>query len=126
MSMIKTRNLVKAMAIVAASVSICLPSISQAATDSSTLQSQVASSASYTPQKYQSYVNTNDCIKLTSSPYVIVLGNGGANMNLTCPASRPVMYRWQQQVGFGGILSVSSGGGSSNITCCAVAQKWSA
>jgi hypothetical protein len=77
------------------------------------------------PQNYQSYVDINNCTApIESSPYIIVLGNGGANMNLSCPADRPVMYGWRQEVGFGGFSAVQAGGGRSWITCCGVKHKW--
>lgn len=76
------------------------------------------------PQKYVSYVNTEDCVTLQSSAIVIVLGNGGGKMDLTCPQEKPVMYNWKQEVGYGGIVSVSSGGGDTKVTCCAVGHKW--
>jgi hypothetical protein len=71
-----------------------------------------------------SYINRGDCIVLQSSPYVIVAGNGGGNMNLTCPAERPVVSNWRFEVGYGGILAVNAGGGQSWITCCSVGHKW--
>jgi hypothetical protein len=78
-----------------------------------------------TPQSYQAKVNTNDCTApIQSSPYVIIAGNGGANMNLTCPPHHPVMYHWQQEIGFGGLGAVSMGGGNARITCCALTHVW--
>jgi hypothetical protein len=77
------------------------------------------------PHSLQSYVDTKTCTKpIKSLPYVIVAGNGGANMNLTCPPTHPVMYGWRQEVGFGGLLAVQAGGGASWIVCCAVGHKW--
>lgn len=92
-----------------------------AAGDSSAIKPQT-----FNTQKYISYVNTKDCVTLTSSPYVMVTGSGGANMNLTCPANRPVMYNWKQKVVFVGVPMTGgpSGGGDSKVTCCAVAYKW--
>jgi hypothetical protein len=117
----KFKQLIGALVIVVSGFVLCFPVVSQAAVDSSSLRA-----ANNVPQKYQSFVNTSDCINLTSSPYVIVLGNGGANMTLNCPASKPVMYSWQQNVGFGGLGAVSAGGGRSYVTCCSVGHKWSA
>ncbi len=76
-------------------------------------------------QGFQSYVNTENCTQpIRSSAYVIVAGNGGANMRLTCPPEKPVMYGWRQEVGYGGWPAVSFGGGASWITCCAVSHQW--
>jgi hypothetical protein len=83
--------------------------------------------AAATPQTYQADVDTSDCTDpIKSTPYIIVLGNGGANMDLTCPKERPVMYNWHQEVGFGGPGWVSSGGGNTKISCCALKHSWQA
>jgi len=91
---------------------------------------QVSDSTRLNPSKpsqymsYQGYVDTNNCVTLTSSPYVIILGNGGADMRLTCPADHPVMVNWNFQVGYGGLLVVQDGGGVAKAQCCAVAHQW--
>ena len=103
---------------------VSVPFTTLAANDSSKIH--IPSAAEYKTQKYQSYVDTNDWITLPSSPYVIAAGNGGTNMNLTCPTDRPVMYQWTQHLGFAGFIYVSSGGGNSTVRCCAVAHKWTA
>lgn len=80
---------------------------------------------SESPMASQTNVDTSNCTSpIKSSPYVIVFGNGGANMSVTCPANYPIMHTWKQQVGFGGIGAVSHGGGSSSIVCCAVKRDW--
>lgn len=85
----------------------------------------ISPQASLQPYHQESYIDTQRCsTPIQSSPYVIVAGNGGANMNLHCPADKPVMYGWRQQVGFGGIFSVQAGGGRSWITCCAMNHRW--
>lgn len=78
------------------------------------------------PHSLQSYVDTNHCTApIQSSPYVIVLGNGGANMRLSCPPDRPVMYGWHFRVGYGSLTSaVQVGGGRTWITCCPFGYKW--
>lgn len=74
---------------------------------------------------YQSRVNTEDCTDpINSGSYIIVAGNGGTNMDISCPPHHPVMYNWQQQLGFGGIGMVSWGGGSARIRCCALIHEW--
>ena len=79
------------------------------------------------PQKYQAYIDTHHCTApIRSSPYVIVGGNGGGKHHLSCPADHPVMSKWEQQWGFGGLLYVTAGGGRSWITCCAVGHRWQA
>lgn len=77
------------------------------------------------PMASQTNVDTSNCTSpIKSSPYVIVLGNGGANMNVSCPANYPIMHTWKQQVGYGGFGAVSHGGGYSSIVCCAVKHDW--
>lgn len=77
------------------------------------------------PMANQTNVDTSNCTSpIKSSPYVIVFGNGGANMNVSCPANYPIMHTWKQQVGYGGLGAVSHGGGYSSIVCCAVKREW--
>ncbi len=90
------------------------------AQDSSTLLA-----GNHKAQKYQSFVNTKNCVTLNSGRYYIYAGNTYKNTNLSCPADKPVMYHWQQGILMLGIVSVQSGGGSSSITCCAMSHQWS-
>jgi hypothetical protein len=76
------------------------------------------------PQTLKASVDTNDCEPLDAGKYVIVLGNGGTNMKVSCPSRRPVMLAWEQELGFGGFGAVSWGGGEGKAKCCAVRHDW--
>lgn len=76
-------------------------------------------------QVYKSYVNVNDCTNpIIAGKYVVIFGNGGADMEATCPDHHPVMRNWQQKIGFGGLGAVSYGGGGASVRCCAVSYRW--
>lgn len=80
-----------------------------------------------TQQQLESNVNLEDCTTpISSGAYVIAAGVGGRTMSLACPESHPVMYNWQQTVGYGGIGVVSWGGGESWTRCCAMKHQWQA
>lgn len=74
--------------------------------------------------QYRSYVNTNDCMQFKSDRFLIILGNGGGNMDIKCPDHHPVFHHWNMESVYIGGPAVVGAGGRTSAVCCAVGHRW--
>lgn len=79
-------------------------------------------------QKYQSYIDFNNCIATPKKVFAVVAGFGGGTLDQACPSDHPVMTQWKQWMMYTSAVpylgAVMGAGGDNSIVCCAMAHRW--
>lgn len=78
--------------------------------------------------KYQSQVDTSNCITTDKAIWAAVAGTGGGSPDQRCPEDHPIMYSYNQTMAYTTAVpwtgAVMGAGGNTSAVCCAIVYRW--